>query len=113
MTLYGYVPYNITAIQGANLTMSEEIKTTRLEARLPEWVHALLRQAAALQGRSVSDFVVSSAREAAERAIAEHEVIKLSVVDQQRFAAELLSSQPIAPTLKRAAALHRDLIDPS
>ncbi len=40
--------------------MSEEIKTTRLEARLPEWVHALLRQAAALQGRSVSDFVVTS-----------------------------------------------------
>jgi uncharacterized protein (DUF1778 family) len=93
--------------------MPEKMKTTRLEARLPERVHALLRQAAALQGRSVSDFVVSSAREAAERTIAEHEVIKLSVVDQQRFAAELLAPQSIAPTLMRAAAHHHDLVEPS
>lgn len=91
----------------------EETKTTRLEAQLPEWVHTLLRQAAALQGRSVSDFVVSAAREAAERTIADHEVIKLSVNDQERFADQLLSPPPIAPALERAATLHRDLIEPA
>lgn len=93
--------------------IQDEIKTTRLEARLPEWVHNLLRQAAALQGRSVSDFVVSAAREAAERAIADHDVMKLSVADQERFAAQLLSPPPVAPAMKRAAALHRDLVEPT
>jgi uncharacterized protein (DUF1778 family) len=91
----------------------DETKTARLEARLPEAIHALLRQAAALQGRSVSDFVVCSAREAAERAIAEHDVIKLSVADQQRFAAELLAPQAVAQALTRAAKHHRDLVEPS
>lgn len=91
----------------------EEIKLSRLEARLPEAVHTLLRQAAALQGRSVSDFVVSSAREAAERAIAEHDVIRLSLADQQRFAKMLQKPKAIVPALKRAAAHHRNLIEPS
>lgn len=90
----------------------DEMKTARLEARLPEAVHALLRQAASLQGRSLSDFVVNSAREAAERAIAEHEVIRLSLADQERFAAQLLKPRTIAPALKRAASRHRDLIEP-
>jgi len=91
----------------------DEVKTARLEARLPESVHALLREAAALQGRSISEFVVSSAREAAERAIAEHGVIQLSLADQQRFAAELLAPPAPAAALKRAAARHRDLVEPS
>lgn len=91
----------------------DETTVSRLEVRLPESIHALLRQAAALQGRSISDFVVSSAREAAERAIAEHDVIKLSVADQQRFAMELLAPLPAAAALKRAADRHRDLVEPS
>lgn len=91
----------------------EDAKNARLEARLPESVHALLREAAALQGRSLSDFVVSSAREAAERAIAEHEVIRLSLSDQQRFAAGLTKPKAVAAPLKRAAKRHRKLVEPS
>ena len=41
----------------------------RLEARLPASVYALLKRAAELKGRSISDFVVSAAQDAAQRAI--------------------------------------------
>lgn len=88
-------------------------KTARLEARLPESVRALLDQAAALQGRSLTDFVVSSAREAAERTIAEHKLLTISVADQQLFAERLLSPSPIANPLKQAARSRKGLVEPS
>ena len=64
--------------------------TSRLEARLPASVYATLKRAAELQGRSVSDFVVSAAHEAARRAIEEEGILRLSAEDQQRFAEALL-----------------------
>jgi len=93
--------------------MPESSKTARVEARLPESVLAILRQAAELQGRSLSDFVVSSAREAALKAIAEHELIRLSLEDQERFAAQLLKPKPVPAALRRAAAKRRKLVEPS
>ena len=88
-------------------------KTSRLEARLPESVRVLLARAAALQGRSLSDFVVSSAREAAERAIAEHNVLNISLADQELFAECLLSPKPIGKPLKQAARRHKQQVEPS
>ncbi|WP_197527833.1 type II toxin-antitoxin system TacA family antitoxin [Posidoniimonas polymericola] len=90
-----------------------ETKTARLEARLPESVLGLLRQAADLQGRSLSDFVVCSAREAAERAIADHDVLRLSLADQKQFAAQLAKPKKPTAAMKRAAKRHSDLIEPS
>jgi len=92
--------------------IEKESKNARLEARLPESVHALLRQAAELQGRSLSDFVINSAREAAERAIADHDVLRLSLADQQRFAAQLLKPRKPNAAMKRAAKRHADWIEP-
>lgn len=91
----------------------KEMKTSRLEARLPAGVHKILRQAAAIQGRSLSDFVVVAAREAAEKAISEHNLIRLSLEDQKKFAAQLLNPIAVAPALKRAASRHRKLVDPT
>ncbi len=91
----------------------EDIKNARFEARIAEPVLELLRQAATLQGRSLSDFVVSSAREAAEEAIARQEVIQLSLADQQRFAAGLTKPKAVAKPLKEAAKRHRNLVEPS
>lgn len=93
--------------------MPEELKPARLEARLPESILATLRHAASLQGRSLSDFVVTSAREAAERAIREHEVLSLSVRDQEQFAAALLDPPAVAEPMARAIDRHHDLIEPS
>ncbi|QEG43803.1 type II toxin-antitoxin system TacA family antitoxin [Roseimaritima ulvae] len=92
---------------------SNEPKTARIDARMPESVHLLLVRAAELQGRTLSDFVVCSAREAAEEAIAKHEIIHLSVSDQERFADALLNPPPVSDALRRAAARHENVIEPS
>ena len=92
--------------------MHEEAKTARLDTQLPEPVLALVQRAASLQGRTLSEFVICSAREAAERAITQHEVVTLSVSDQQRFAERLLDPQPVAAALERAVDRRRELVDP-
>lgn len=82
--------------------MLDETKTARLEARLPTAVHSLLKEAADLQGRSLSDFVVASAREAAEKAIARNSETQLSLSEQKRFVEALLNPPPVAPALRKA-----------
>lgn len=88
-------------------------KTARLEARLTPNVYGLVRRAARLQGRSVSDFVVAAAQQAAEAAIAQLQIIDLSLADQKRFAAALLRPAALAPAMKRAGVAHGRLIQPS
>jgi uncharacterized protein (DUF1778 family) len=83
--------------------------TARLEARLPRDVMARLKRAAEIQGRTVTDFVVAAADEAACRAIQEAEIIRFSLEGQRQIAAAILN--PPAPTaaLKRAARRYREM----
>ena len=46
-------------------------RTARIEARIAPDALAVVKRAAEIQGRSVSDFVVAAAREAANRTIEE------------------------------------------
>lgn len=82
----------------------------RLEARISTDLHALLKRAAELQGRTMTDFVVSAVQDAAQRAIEQAEVIRLSLADQQCFAQALLSPPRPAPALKRAFARRGKLL---
>jgi uncharacterized protein (DUF1778 family) len=86
--------------------------TARLEARLPLEIHAMLKRAAEIEGRTLTDFVVSAAQEAARRTLSETHVIRLSMEDQARFAEALLN--PGAPTqgLIDALRANAELIDP-
>jgi len=86
-------------------------QTSRLEARLPAGVYATLKRAAELQGRSLTDFVVSAAHDAAQRAIEEQAILRLSAEDQQRFAEALI--QPPAPNaaLNEAKRLHLENVE--
>jgi uncharacterized protein (DUF1778 family) len=70
----------------------------------------MLRRAAELQGRSVTDFVVSAVQDAARQTIEQAEVMRLSLRDQQCFAQALLAPPPPTPALKRAAARRRSLL---
>ncbi len=81
----------------------------RLEARLPASVHALLKRAAEIQGRTLTDFVVTAAHEAACRAIEETEIIRLSLEDQRRVSEAILNPPEPTPALRRAFQRHRDL----
>lgn len=92
--------------------MTAQPKDARLEARLPRDVHALLKRAADLQGRSLTDFVISSAREAAYRAIGEAEIIELSAADQCAFVEALINPPEPTPAMQRAKDRHERLIGP-
>ena len=71
-------------------------KTARLETRIPPAVLELVQHAAAMEGRSVSDFVVAAAQHAAEETIERRDIIALSRKDQERFAAAML--RPARPS---------------
>jgi uncharacterized protein (DUF1778 family) len=85
----------------------ETARSARLEARVSEPQKRLLQQAAALSGRTLSEFVVTSAQEAAQRVIDEHETIRLARADQEAFVRAVL--EPAAPNerLQRAAHAYR------
>lgn len=76
--------------------------TARLEARISADLHLMLKRAAELQGRTMNDFVVSAVQEAAQRAIEQAEVVRLSLADQECFAQALLAPPKPAPALERA-----------
>ena len=86
--------------------------TARLEARLPTQVLSRLKRAAEIQGRTLTDFVVTAADEAACRAIEQTEIIRLSLEDQRQIASAILN--PPAPTkaLKKAWKRYRELFGP-
>lgn len=84
--------------------------TTRFEARVETDVLSVIRRAAEIQGRTMSDFVVSAAREAAQRAISDAEVIRLSVEESERFVAAILSPAPPTEALQRALDRHDHLL---
>lgn len=86
--------------------------TARLEARISTDLHAMLKRAAELQGRTMTDFVVAAVQDAAQNAITQAEVIRLSLADQECFAQALLSPPKASPALKRAFTRRRKLLRP-
>lgn len=85
-------------------------RSARVEARLTPEGLALVKRAAELEGRSVSDFIVSAAQDAALRAIEDKTVIRLSAEDQLKFVEMLLNPPAPNEALKRAAKAHAALI---
>jgi uncharacterized protein (DUF1778 family) len=85
-------------------------RSQRIEARIAPDVLAVVRRAAEIQGRSVSDFVVEAARDAAERAIEAAQIIRLSLEAQEAVAALILDPPQPGPALQRAFEAHRELI---
>ncbi|GHU18516.1 hypothetical protein FACS189475_04120 [Betaproteobacteria bacterium] len=90
--------------------MSVAVPTARLEARISPELHSMLRRAAEIQGRSITDFVTAAVQDAAQRAIEQAEVIRLSLADQECFARALLSPPEMPPALKRAFARRSKLL---
>jgi len=90
--------------------MPTATSTARLEARISLDLHAMLKRAAELQGRTMTDFVVAAVQDAAQQAIEKAEVIRLSLADQECFAQALLSPPPPTPALERAMARRSQLL---
>jgi uncharacterized protein (DUF1778 family) len=101
LDVYGKLPYT--------WSMEKVSTSARLEARLPADIHALLKRAAEIEGRSLTDFVVTAARQAACRTIEETEIIRLSVEDQRQITEAILHPPQPAPALRRAFKRRREL----
>lgn len=86
-------------------------RAERLEARTTRENKNLCQRAAELEGRTLSDFVVNSAVEAAKRSIRETELLALTVRDRTAFVTALLGSAP-APNvrLRKAAERHQQIL---
>lgn len=83
------------------------IRTDRIEARVSSDMRRRLKRAADAEGRSLSDFVVAAAAEAANRTLAQAEVLRLSEEAQLAFARALIDAPAPTDSLRQAAARHK------
>ncbi len=82
-------------------------RAERLEARVSREQKELFQRAAELQGRTLTDFVVASAHQAAVRTIEEMATIRLGAEESRAFADAVLN--PREPTERLRAAARRYL----
>lgn len=75
-------------------------RSQRLEARVTAEQKTLIERAAALQGRTVTDFVLTSVQDAARRAIEAHQQFEMSVRDSEAFVEALLNPEPVNDRLR-------------
>ncbi len=80
-------------------------KEERIETRLPSEAKQQIEYAAELQGRSLSDFVVSAALVEAAKVIEQQKVLRLSIADSQALAEAILN--PPEANAKAVAAARR------
>ncbi len=86
-----------------------QTRSERIEARTTPDTLAIVRRAAEIQGRSVSEFVVSAAEQAARKALEDEQIVRLSAADQLRFVEALLNPAPPEPAMSRAFEHRRRL----
>jgi uncharacterized protein (DUF1778 family) len=96
----------ITMPSTASATIDNN-RGARLEARISPSQKSVLQRAAALSGRTLSEFVVASAQEAASRVIQEHESIRLTRAEQTAFVKVLLAPPAAGASLRKAAAAYK------
>jgi uncharacterized protein (DUF1778 family) len=87
---------------------SRRTRAERLEARVTAEQKKLIERAAALQGRTVTDFVLTSVQDAARRAIEEHHQLELSVRDSEAFVDALLNPKPVNDRLRDTVRRYRE-----
>lgn len=104
----------IMPVTDAKVTRTRRQKTAhkseRLETRVTPEQKELALRAAALQGRSLTDFVSASIQQAAERTIREHQVITLSARDSRALMEALLNPQPANQHLREAAEKYKAIM---
>ncbi|HXQ51237.1 MAG TPA: DUF1778 domain-containing protein [Stellaceae bacterium] len=92
------------------MTPQRQTRSTRLEARISPDALAVVKRAAEIQGRSLSDFVAAAAQEAAQKAIEETHIIRLSVDGQRMLAKSILNPPKPTHALRRAKDVHKRLM---
>jgi uncharacterized protein (DUF1778 family) len=91
----------------ATKTKRGRIRAQRLETRVTAEQKDLIERAAALQGRTITDFVLTSVQDAARRTIEEHQQLELSVRDSKAFVEALLNPRPVNARLRDTVRRYR------
>ena len=94
----------MTASTAAAIPTSNTPQSARLEARISPDLHAVVKRAAEIQGRTMTDFVIHALQSAASQAIEQADQVRLAVADQEAFANALISPAKPNAALKRAFA---------
>ena len=81
------------------------VRSERINLRLSPTAKRRIEQAASVEGKTVSAFILSSALENADRAVRRHETVALARADAARFFDAL--SDPPPPNDRLRAALER------
>ena len=86
-------------------------RSNRLVARVTQEDKALLERAAGLKGCSVTTFVITHVRAAAQEIVREHDIIRLNQAESRRFVAALLAPpKPPTKRMREALALYRSQV---
>ncbi|MBF0137939.1 MAG: DUF1778 domain-containing protein [Magnetococcus sp. DMHC-1] len=85
--------------------------SSRLQMRVTPERRNLLEQAARLTGRSLSQFVLDSAEQAAIRTIEEQRVLRLTQRDSDFLVAALLNPPVPGERLRKAATRYQEMMD--
>lgn len=89
---------------------NQQTRTARLEARISPDMLNVVKRAAEIQGRSVSDFVVAAAQEAAQRTIEDTTIVRISIEDQRAMMEAILNPPEPNEALRKAADAHKRLV---
>jgi uncharacterized protein (DUF1778 family) len=103
------LPYNLKNIQELVMVAKSlavprptKLQSARLEARISQDLHLIVRRAAEIQGRTMTDFVIHALQTAASQTIDRADRVRLSVLDQEAFANALITPAKPSASLKRA-----------
>jgi len=95
-------------VNAASKSSRGRVRAQRLETRVTVQQKNLIERAAALQGRTVTDFVLTSVQDAARRAIEEHQQLELSTRDSKAFVEALLNPKPVNNRLRDTVRRYRE-----
>ncbi len=88
------------------LYTQQENRSERIQARATKHAKLTLERAAAVQGVSLSDFIISTALEQANKTLQVHEQLELSARDSRAFAEALINPPAPNQALRSARARH-------
>ena len=80
------------------MVRAHKTSLSRIDARIPLAVRETIDRAAAMQGLTRTNFLIEAALEKAERVIAEQNIIRLTMRDQELLADALQNGKTAEPT---------------
>jgi uncharacterized protein (DUF1778 family) len=105
----GRWPYIRSMSNPASKSTHSRARARRLKARVTAEQKTLIERAAALQGRTVTDFVLTSVQDAPRRANEEHQRLELSLRDGEAFIEALLNPKPVNDRLRGTVRRYREM----